>query len=83
MPYQANSQAHADFVSALAIYLAALSPAQRASGFADGRPAPPAYDGAYDERSCFAYASWFATLDSPLSTYVAGGHQPPVPPALA
>lgn len=83
MPYLPDTQAHTDFVAALAVYEAALSPTQLASGFADGRPAPPAYDGAHDERSCFAYASWFATLDSPLSTYSAGGHPPPVPPALA
>jgi hypothetical protein len=83
MPYLPDSQRHADFVAALTVYQAALSPAQLAHGFADGRPAPPAYDSGDDERTCFAYACWFATLDSPLSTYAAGGHLPPIPPPLA
>ena len=83
MPYLPDSQRHTDFIAALTVYMAALSPTQLASGFPDGRPAPPAYDEAEDAPSCYAYASWYATLDSPLTIYAAGGHLPPVPPPLA
>ncbi len=83
MPYDADSQVHIDFVAALVVYEAALSPTQLADGFADGRPAPPAYDAAHDARSSYAYASWFSQLGDDKTVYQAGVHLPPVPPPLA